>query len=162
VNPKRKGIREELKQTKPFQSVPQEALLSIARTADVVSQKTENFLKPWKISATQYNVLRILRGAGPNGLRCGEIGERMIAHDPDITRLLDRMEKAGWVERARDSQDRRVVMTHVNRRGLELLKEIDEPLEDFTQELGRNVSEKRFRELIDTLDEIRANLEPPG
>jgi DNA-binding MarR family transcriptional regulator len=155
VTAKRKGIREELKQSKPFFSAAQEAFLSIQRTADALSQKVEQFLKPWEISGTQYNVLRILRGAGPEGLRCGEIGERMVAHDPDITRLLDRMEKSGWIERARDTRDRRVVLTCINRRGLDLLKEIDKPIEAFTQELGSHIPEKRFRELIDILDEIR-------
>lgn len=152
---KRKGIREELKQTKPFFSPAQEAFLSVQHTADAISQKFEQFLKPWEISGTQYNVLRILRGAGPEGLRCGEIGERMVAHDPDITRLLDRMEKAGWIERSRDSRDRRVVLTRINRRGLDLLKQIDKPIEQFTKELGNHIPEKRFRELIDILDEIR-------
>jgi len=155
VTARRKGIREELKQTKPFFSAAQEAFLSIQRTADAISQKFEQFLKAWGISGTQYNVLRILRGAGPEGLRCGEIGERMIAHDPDITRLLDRMEKAGWIERARDTRDRRVVLTRINRRGLELLKQIDNPIEEFTEELGQHVPEKRFRELINILDEVR-------
>lgn len=159
---KQKGIREELKQTKPFFSAAQEAFLSIQRTADTLSQKFEQFLKPWEISGTQYNVLRILRGAGPEGLRCGDIGERMIAHDPDITRLLDRMEKAGWIQRARDTSDRRVVLTHINRRGLDLLKQIDKPIEQFTQELGRHIPEKRFRELIEILDEIRNPPEQPG
>ena len=152
---KRKGIREELKQTKPFFSVAQEAFLSVQHTADAISQKFEQFLKSWGISGTQYNVLRILRGAGSRGLRCGEIGERMVAHDPDITRLLDRMERAGWIERARDTNDRRVVLTHINRRGLDLLKEIDKPIEEFTHQLSQHVPDKRFRELIATLDEIR-------
>jgi DNA-binding MarR family transcriptional regulator len=155
VTARRKGIRDELKQTKPFFSTAQEAFLSIQRTADALSQKFEQFLKPWGVSGTQYNVLRILRGAGREGLRCGDIGERMIAHDPDITRLLDRMEKAGWIKRARDARDRRVVLTHINRRGLDLLKHIDMPIEQFTQELGNHVPEKRFRELIGILDEIR-------
>jgi len=155
VTAKSKSIREELKQTKPFFSAAQEAFLSIQRTADALSQKIEEFLKPWGISGTQYNVLRILRGAGSEGLRCGEIAERMVAHDPDITRLLDRMEKAGWIERARDTRDRRVVLTHINRRGLDLLKQIDKPIEEFTQELGSHIPEKRFRDLIEILDEIR-------
>jgi DNA-binding MarR family transcriptional regulator len=155
VTARRKGIRDELKQTKPFFSTAQEAFLSIRRTADALSQTFEQFLKPWGVSGTQYNVLRILRGAGREGLRCGDIGERMIAHDPDITRLLDRMEKAGWIKRARDARDRRVVLTRINRRGLDLLKHIDMPIEQFTRELGNHVPEKRFRELIDILDEIR-------
>ncbi len=159
---RKKGIREELKQTKPFFSAAQEAFLSIQRTADAISQKFEQFLKPWGISGTQYNVLRILRGAGVEGLRCGEIGERMVAHDPDITRLLDRMEKAGWIERARDTRDRRVVLTRINRQGLDLLREIDRPIEEFTREFGDHVPEKQYRRLIDILDEIRNPPQPKG
>jgi DNA-binding MarR family transcriptional regulator len=160
VTVKKTGIREELKQTKPFHSLAQEAFLSLQRTADVISQKFEEFLKPWGISGTQYNVLRILRGAGPEGLRCGEIGDRMVTHDPDITRLLDRMEKAGWIERARHPRDRRVVLTEINRRGLDLLSEIDKPLEDFTRGVGKHVPEKRLRQLIAILDDIRNVPEP--
>ncbi len=156
---RRKGIREELKQTKPFSSIAEEAFLSVQRTADALSQKFEQFLKGWGISGTQYNVLRILRGAGPEGLRCGDIGERMVAHDPDITRLLDRLERAGWIERARDTRDRRVVLTHINRRGLDLLKEIDKPINEFVQQLGSHIPEQRFQDVIEILEEIR---NPPG
>ena len=87
---KQKGIQAEIKQTKPFQSVAQEAYISLQRTADVVMRDAAQFLKRWDISATQYNVLRILRGAGPEGLRCGEIGERMVTHDPDIASYANR------------------------------------------------------------------------
>lgn len=152
---KQKGIQAEIKQTKPFQSVAQEAYISLQRTADVVMRDAAQFLKRWDISATQYNVLRILRGAGPEGLRCGEIGERMVTHDPDITRLLDRIEKSGWIERARDTTDRRVVLTRITKKGLELLKQIDKPLTDYTREMSRHIPEKRLRELIDILDLLR-------
>jgi DNA-binding MarR family transcriptional regulator len=155
VSAKQKGIQEELKQTKPFQSVAQEAFLTLQRTADVITRRSTQFLKQWDVSGTQYNVLRILRGAGPGGLRCGEIGERMVTHDPDITRLLDRMEKAGWIERARDTTDRRVVLTRISRKGLDLLKQIDKPLEEEIKLMGSHISEKRFRELINILNELR-------
>jgi DNA-binding MarR family transcriptional regulator len=155
VSAKQKGIQEELKQTKPFQSVAQEAFLTLQRTADVIARRSTQFLKQWEVSGTQYNVLRILRGAGPGGLRCGEIGERMVTHDPDITRLLDRMEKAGWIERARDTADRRVVLTRISKKGLDLLKQIDKPIEEETKVMGSHISEKRLRELINILDELR-------
>ena len=155
MTPKQKGIQAEIKQTKPFQSVAQEAYLSLQRTADVVMRDAAQFLKRWDISTTQYNVLRILRGAGPNGLRCGEIGERMVTHDPDITRLLDRIEKAGWIERARDTEDRRVVLTRITKKGLDLLKQMDKPVTDYTRETAKHIPEKRLRELIDILELIR-------
>jgi DNA-binding MarR family transcriptional regulator len=155
VTAKQKTILEDLKQTKPFQSVAQEAFLTLQRTADVIERRTTQFLKKWDISGTQYNVLRILRGAGPEGLRCGEIGERMVTHDPDITRLLDRMEKAGWVERARDTIDRRVVLTRISKKGLDLLKQIDKPIEEETRVMGSHFSDKKFRELINLLNELR-------
>ena len=152
---KQKTIQEELKQTKPFHSVAQEAFLTLQRTADVVARRGAQFLKKWDISGTQYNVLRILRGAGPDGLRCGEIGERMVTHDPDITRLLDRMEKAGWVERARDTTDRRVVLTRISKKGLDLLRQIDKPIEEETRVMGSHISDKKLRELINLLNELR-------
>jgi len=145
----------ELKQTKPFPRPGQEALVSILRTAALLEHEINDALKPFDLTSTQYNVLRILRGAGSEGLRCGEIAERMITHDPDITRLLDRIEKLGWIERTRDTQDRRVVLTRISRKGLDLLKQIDKPLEEFTRTLSSHLTEKRLRELIDILDEVR-------
>ena len=153
---RKRRIREELKQTKPFQNVAEEACLSISRTADVISQRYEQFLKSWEISGTQYNVLRILRGAGAEGLRCGEIGTRMVKHDPDITRLLDRMEKAGWIERARDTKDRRVILTRISSQGLQLLKQIDKPIEELNEQIAKPLSDKKMLRLIDTLDELRS------
>jgi DNA-binding MarR family transcriptional regulator len=162
VTPKQKTIQEELKQTKPFQSVAQEAFLTLQRTSDVIARRSSQFLKKWDISGTQYNVLRILRGAGPEGLRCGEIGERMVTHDPDITRLLDRMEKAGWIDRARDTKDRRVVLTRIGKKGLDLLKQIDKPIEEETRTMGSHISDKKLRDLINLLNELRNMPETNG
>ena len=153
---KHKRIREEIKQAKPFRTVSDEAFVTLQRTSDVVLREFTRFLKSWAVSPTQYNVLRILRGAGTEGLRCGEIAERMITHDPDITRLLDRMERAGWIERARESKDRRVVVARVSKSGLELLKQIDRPIEDHIQRTSGHMTEKRMRLLVDLLDELRA------
>lgn len=153
---KHKRIREEIKQAKPFRTVSDEAFVTLQRTSDVVLREFTRFLKTWAVSPTQYNVLRILRGAGADGLRCGEIAERMITHDPDITRLLDRMERAGWIERARDSKDRRVVVARVSKSGLDLLKQIDRPIEDHIQRTSGHMTDKRMRLLVDLLDELRA------
>ena len=158
----KKNIQAELKQTKPFKSVAEETFLTLQKTADVIERRYEQFLKRWEVSGTQYNVLRILRGAGTEGHRCGAIAERMVTHDPDITRLLDRMEKAGWIERARDTKDRRVVITRISRKGLDLLKQIDKPLEEFTRSISQHVGEKQLRELADLLNELRNLPETKG
>src|SRR6266498_3305132 len=105
------GIREEIKQLKPFNSVEEEVLLALLRTADQVGRRGAEVMKPFDLSPTQYNALRILRGGGEKGLPCSEIGERMINRDPDITRLLDRLVKRDLVERRREEKDRRVITT---------------------------------------------------
>lgn len=153
---KQKGLQAELKQTKPFKTAAEEAQLSLQRTADVMLRKATQLMKGWGISPTQYNVLRILRGAGAEGLCCGEISDRMITHDPDITRLLDRIEKLGWIERARSTRDRRVVQAKITRKGLELLKQMDQPVEDFNQEVSKPLSEKKLQQLIAMLAELRS------
>jgi DNA-binding MarR family transcriptional regulator len=103
----KRGLQAELKQRVPFTSREQEAYLSLLRTADALQARVEARLKEFGLTGTQYNALRILRGAGPEGLPCCEIGERMITHDPDITRLLNRLEDRGFVERTRARHDRR-------------------------------------------------------
>lgn len=152
---KQKNLQAELKQTKPFKTPADEAYVSLQRTADLMLRKFSLFIKPWGISPTQYNVLRILRGAGPEGLCCGDVSERMITSDPDITRLLDRVEKLGWIERSRSTKDRRVVLAKISKKGLELLKDIDGPLTEFNQKSTAHLPEKRLRELIDLLAEVR-------
>src|ERR1700689_3564024 len=102
-------LQSELKQKIPFISREQEAYLSLLRTADALQSQVEGRLKEFGLTGTQYNALRILRGAGTDGLPCREIGERMITHDPDVTRLLNRLEDRGLVERTRARDDPRVV-----------------------------------------------------
>jgi DNA-binding MarR family transcriptional regulator len=138
----------ELRQTKPFQSLAQEAHLSVIRTGAVLLEGIERLLKPYGISATQYNVLRILRGAGQDGLCRNEIRDRLINRMPDVSRLLDRMEEAGLVARERDAVDRRLVTTRLAERGTQLVNELD-ALIDAThdQQLG-HMSEKELRELL--------------
>src|SRR5437899_7804121 len=121
-------LAKEIQQKKPFASTEEEALLNLARTFEVVQQRLSDALKPYQLTATQYNVLRILRGAGPDGVTCSQAGERMVNHDPDMTRLLDRIEARKLVERARSRQDRRVVITRIAKKGLELVNSLDAPM----------------------------------
>ena len=133
----------------------EEAFLRLQRTADAYLQLAAEFLKPYRLSPTQYNVLRILRGAGDEGLPCGEIGNRMITRDPDITRLLDRLENSGWVERERLKTDRRVVLTRITAEGLRLVDSIDEPIWALHRERLGRMGAERLRELIALLGEAR-------
>jgi DNA-binding MarR family transcriptional regulator len=121
-------LREEIQQQKPFESLEEEAVLNVLRTADVLRQRITAVLKPFKLSHSQYNVLRILRGAGLEGLACREIGERMITRDPDITQLLDRLESRGLLTRTSDQKDRRVITARITSEGLRLLEALDQPI----------------------------------
>lgn len=145
----------ELRQTKPFGSVEQEAFLNIIKTADFLQQVASHTLRNHQISETQYNVLRILRGAGPDGLKCSEIAERMVTRDPDITRLLDRIEKQGWIERRRSQTDRRVVTTRISGTGLQKLADLDEPLAELLNRALGKLGTAKLRTLIDLLEEVR-------
>ena len=118
-----RGLQAELKQNVPFRSREQEAYLALLRTADALQTSVEAKLGEFGLTGTQYNALRILRGAGPEGLPCSEIGERMITRDPDVTRLLNRLEKRGLVRRTRAHADRRVVRGIITAAGLKLLRD---------------------------------------
>src|ERR1700730_5162962 len=108
---------------------PEEALfLDLLRTSDMLSRRPAQVLKAEELSSNQYNVLRILRGA-PDGLACGEIANRMITRDPDITRLLDRLEKRSLISRCRETRDRRTVLASITPEGLNLLARLDEPVQ---------------------------------
>lgn len=145
----------ELKQTKPFQSVEQEAFLNVIKTADFLQQVAAQVLRGHQMSEAQYNVLRILRGAGDEGLKCSEIGDRMVTRDPDITRLLDRIEKQGWIERNRSTADRRVVTTRVTQSGLDKLAELDAPLAESLERVLGKLGSAKLQTLIDLLEEVR-------
>ncbi len=150
-----KKLQAEIKQKAPFSSIEQEVYLNLLRTGDALSQKVEKVLRASGLSGTQYNVLRILRGAGSAGLTCGETGERMVTHDPDITRLLDRLEKRKLITRARDTRDRRVVKTKITREGLRLLVTLDKPLTDLQHNLFAHVPPKDLRKLSSLLEQVR-------
>ena len=113
----------------PRLSAAAAAYVALQRVADLLGRDMAGLLKDEGLPATQYNVLRILRGAGPAGCACGEVAARMITKDPDVTRLLDRMEKQGWIARARGSLDRRVVTVRITKAGLSLVNRLDRPVE---------------------------------
>jgi DNA-binding MarR family transcriptional regulator len=148
-------LRDEIKQQKAFESLEQEALLNVLRTADALMQRLSAVLKPFKLSHSQYNVLRILRGAGPEGLACREIAGRMVSRDPDITRLLDRLEARGLVRRARGEQDRRVVMARTTPEGLRILAQLDEPMAEVGRRQLTHLGERRLQMLIQLLELAR-------
>jgi DNA-binding MarR family transcriptional regulator len=145
----------EIQQTKPFALLEEEAVLNIVRTAEVLGQATAAFLRDYDLSPTQYNVLRILRGAEPAGATCTQIGERMINHDPDITRLLDRLESRGLAVRARSKEDRRVVLTRITRQGLDLVTGIDRPVRAFLKARLGKFDQHGLTVLIGQLEQIR-------
>jgi DNA-binding MarR family transcriptional regulator len=148
-------LQDEIKQQKPFPGVHEEAILSILRTADVLMVPMNEILRAAGLSHSQYNILRILRGSAPAGLSCGDIAERMIRRDPDLTRLLDRLETRGLVARARGAADRRVVLASITQAGLDLLASLDEPVHQGNRKTLAHVPAKRLRMLIEILDEIR-------
>jgi DNA-binding MarR family transcriptional regulator len=160
-------IHDEIKKVLPFESVEQEVFLNVLKTADVLMTEVTELLKPHGISPTQYNVLRILRGAGAGccggghpdpgakGIACREIGDRMITRDPDMTRLLDRLEKADLIVRERDKTDRRVIVSRVTDSGLELLKRLDEPMVALHKRQLGHLGEAKLHELLELLEAVR-------
>ena len=147
----------EIHQAKPFATIEEELLVSLLRTTDVLQERFEQMIRPFNISMTQYNVLRILRGAEPSGRTCGEIGERMIAREPDVTRLLERMEKSGLIKRARSSADRRVVVTRITPAGLKLLDEMEPKLRELDG-LLKPMGERKIETTLKFLDEVREHV----
>jgi DNA-binding MarR family transcriptional regulator len=130
------------------------AFLELCRTTDLLSRNLSQLLKTEELSSNQYNVLRILRGA-PDGLPCGELGNRMITRDPDITRLLDRLEKRGLILRWRDTGDRRVVMARIEPEGLKLLARMDEPVRDSHRAQLGHLGRQQLRALTELLQAAR-------
>lgn len=134
---------------------PEEAVfLELLRTTDMLARGGVQVLKNEELSATQYNVLRILRGA-QEGLTCGEIGSRMITRDPDITRLLDRLEKRGVIARCREEKDRRMVLTRITPEGLKLLARLDEPVQEMHRRQLGHLGRERMQQLTELLQEAR-------
>ncbi len=133
-------------------------MLNIVRTSDVMTQLLTDLLKPSGLSPTQYNVLRILRGASGKGVCCREIGERLITRDPDVTRLIDRLEKRNLLLRTREKEDRRFVTIQLTPGGLELVNQLDEPIEKWNRKLMRNIGRGDTKVLIELLEQLREGL----
>lgn len=150
-------LQQELRQQKPFATPEQEASLSVERTAAVLRHGLGEALKPFGVTGAQYNVLRILRGAGSSGLCRNEVGDRLVAQVPDVTRLLDRMEATGLITRERDTADRRMVTARITPAGLRLLDTLDERIID----LHRRQLGHLGREQLQTLVEILATARRP-
>jgi DNA-binding MarR family transcriptional regulator len=149
-------MQKELRQTKPFASPEQEASLALLRTADLLHRSFAQLAEPHGITAQQYNVLRILRGAGEPGLPTLEIAERMIERAPGITRLLDRLEAKSLVRRVRCPRDRRRVLVHIRARGLALLAKLDAPVAALDRSSLGGLGRRDALELIRLLDAVRA------
>jgi DNA-binding MarR family transcriptional regulator len=130
--------------------------VALVKAADTLALQAEQLLKASGLSATQYNVLRILRGAEPAGLACRAIGDRMISHDPDITRLLDRMEKRGLITRERQTDDRRVVKTRITPAGLAALKTLDAPVREMHKAQFAHISATKLKTLSELLSELQS------
>ncbi len=129
--------------------------VSLLRTADAFTRGAEALVKTAALTGAQYNILRILRGAGESGLGCSEIGCRLISRDPDITRLLDRMESRGLIARAREIKDRRVVTTRITAEGLRILRDLDVPMRELHRKQLRRLPEKKLRQLLLLLEQAR-------
>jgi DNA-binding MarR family transcriptional regulator len=151
-------LQAEIKQGKPFPSPTAEALLSVLRTAAVLEHHLSEVLKPYGITHTQYNVLRILRGAGRAGLCGREVGERLVSRVPDISRLLDRMEEMQLVDREQDPSDRRHVTARISAKGLSVLKRATPQLQVVEQTRFAGLEPKTVHLLIEALAQIRGRL----
>ena len=149
-------VQAEIRQTRPFRSRRQEATIGLLRTASVVSRALERVVEPAGISLAQYNALRIVRGAGSAGIPTLGVRERMIQEGTTITRILDKLEKAGLVRRERSTPDRRQVICHVTPKGRQLLEQLDPRVNEADEKVVAGLSAGEIERLIGTLDAIRA------
>jgi DNA-binding MarR family transcriptional regulator len=151
-------LQAELKQSKPFPSPTAEALLSILRTAAVIDHHLTEALRPFGITATQYNVLRILRGAGQKGMCGREVAERLVSKVPDVSRLLDRTEDLGLIKRERDPEDRRHVTARITDKGLAVLEKATPELEAIQRRRFGHLDPEGLQRLIAALEDVRSGL----
>jgi DNA-binding MarR family transcriptional regulator len=140
---------------KPVRHLEEDATLAIVRKADLLLQLVTDVLKPQGLSATQYNVLRILRGAGKDGASCKEISSKLISRDPDVTRLMDRLEKRGLLTRGRAKEDRRIVTHQLTDEGLAMVNGLDRPVQDLHRATMGALDPAKLHTLISILEEIR-------
>jgi DNA-binding MarR family transcriptional regulator len=145
----------EIKQERPFATLEEEVFLNLQRTADALSRRLVETLKQSDLTPTQYNALRILRGAGDDGLPCREVGERMVTRDPDVTRLLDRMEARGFVARGRDGRDRRVITVRITEQGRSVLDATDPSVSALLVSALAHLGRERLRSLNELLEAAR-------
>lgn len=148
-------LQNELKQGKPFRSLEEEIVLNVARTAEYLAGAISNVLKAADLTVTQYNVLRILRGAGAEGLTCSEISDRMVTKESDVTRLLDRVENRGFISRERPANNRRIVLARITDEGLRVLEELDDPVDELNRNLVGHLSEEKQKTLNELLEAMR-------
>jgi DNA-binding MarR family transcriptional regulator len=148
-------LQDEIKQTKPFAGRGEEALLSILRTASVLEHESNELLRPHGITTTQYNVLRILRGAGARGLCGREVGERLISRVPDVSRLLDRMADLGLIAKERDAADKRHVTARITPKGKRVLAQATPALAEFDHDRVAHLSGRSIEALVEALERIR-------
>ena len=152
---KRSKLGDEIRKTGPFASLEQEAFLNLQRTAGVLAEQMSEALKGAKLSPTQYNVLRILRGAGDEGLACQEIAARMITRDPDMTRLLARLESMRLISRKKGSKDQRVICSRVTAKGLKMLRGLDRGVMSAHEKQLGHLGKQKLRTLVDLLEAAR-------
>ena len=156
------GLKREIAQERPFSSLHEEVMLNILRSADCLQRSFQRRVRPWKITGTQYNVLRILRGAQPDGLTCSAIGDRMITAVPDITRLLARLKDLKLVRQQRDLRDRRIVWTRITDSGLDLLRQMDPVIQAMPGELLASFTTEELHAFIGFLERARTPCEEPA
>jgi DNA-binding MarR family transcriptional regulator len=149
------SLKSEIAQQRPFASKEEEALLNILRTADCLQREFQRRSREWGVTATQYNVLRILRGAHPEGLTCTSLGDRMITAEPDITRLLKRLSGMGFIRQKRDTADRRVVRTFISAKGLQLLEQMDPVIDRTPRQMLGHMKQNQIEQLIALTEEAR-------
>ena len=156
-----KTIHHEIRHTKPFRSLQEQVLINLMRTSRAVEESWLQYLKRTEgLSLSQYNILRILRGARPKAVRISEIADRMITRDPDVTRLVDRLIKQGLVQRERCTDDRRVVLVEITGAGLALLARLDEPVLEYVASAMAGLKPQQLRTLDTLLNEVRAGIKP--
>lgn len=155
------ALKQEIKQTRPFSSLEEEVYLSLRLTSQLMDEPWGRYLRKTEgISPSQYNLLRILRGAGVDGRTMGEIAERMINRDPDVTRLADRTVKLGLARRDREETDRRIVKLFITQRGIDMLERLDDQVQVFVKQILSGLGPKRLKELRDLLSAARSSMRP--
>ena len=153
----KRTLQAEIQQTKPFPSLEEEVHIQVLTAANAANRVVTEALRPSQLSISQFNVLRILRGARPEAMPAGRIAERMVNRDPDLTRLLDRLEANGLVEKARDTKDRRVVNVRITPAGLELVEKASRSVSQAVKTALGPMGPRKLGQLADLLEQLRAS-----